>query len=64
MPEPTFLEEHEGQSEYYQRLAAQQMGHRARAQESQAAYHRYKETGDPTEINRLIELGVYINVPL
>lgn len=64
MPKPTFLQEHEGESEYYQRLAAQHMGHSARAQESQAAYRRYKETGDPTEIDRLIELGVYINVPL
>ena len=50
--------------EYRERLQTQKMGHMDRVLASKTAYMNYKRTGDPSEIKKLLKLGVWVDTPL
>ena len=49
---------------YREKIQAQKMGHMNKVLASKNAYRKYIRTGDTSEIEKLKQLGVYVNTPL
>ena len=55
---------HQAVQRHREQLMAQHMGHMDRVLASKEAYRQYQYTGNPAEINRLKNLGIWVDTTL